>query len=151
MTTQEAIDLVADRLVAQIEGIPHESDDDPVKAYKWAASPGAGFDSVPAAVVQIPKIRRTGIEEAESQLGRLDLNLRFEVFFVFDASDVTYTMPQSVATVAAFIDAIDGDITLSGSAEEAKVTEADPRNVETAGGNRPLFGYACSVDVLVLI
>jgi hypothetical protein len=151
MTTEEAIDLVADRLVAQLEGLPHESDDSPVKAYKWAANPGAGFDSVPAAVVQIPKIQRTKIDEAERQLGSLDLNLRFEVFFVFDASDVTYTMPQSVATVAAFIDAIDADITLSGSAEEAKVTEADPRNVETKEGGRPLFGWACSVEVFVLI
>jgi hypothetical protein len=142
MTIDKVVDDIASRLITDIEGLSVD-----VKAYKWAAGPGDGLDSVPAAVVQIPRIERSGVDKNEDHIGASDLHLTFEVFFFFDASNVTFTMPQALETVAAFTDAIDEDIDLGATCQEAKVTSSDPINVDSEGG-RPLFGYSCTVGVL---
>lgn len=138
MSLKESVVPIAEAIKADIEGIP-------VKAYLWGAGE-AGLDVVPAGVVQLPRIERTGVDRPEDHLGQLDIDLEFEVIFYFDASNVTYFMPQAAETVLNFIDAIDHDITLGGTSIEAKVTRCEPVNVDSSGG-RPLFAYTCTVDV----
>lgn len=144
MNLEDLVDALADRLKEMVEEL-----DGSVKGYKWAAGP-AGLDAVPAAVIQIPKIERTRVGQAEDHLGQLDVPMTFELFFFFDASDVSHFMPQAVSIVTEFIEAIDADITLGGVAEEAKVVNSEPANVEESGG-RPLFGYSSTVEVLAFI
>jgi hypothetical protein len=140
VSLKEAIVPVAERIKADIEGQSPS-----VKAYLWGAG-ASGLDEVPAGVVQLPKIERTGLDRPEDHLGALDVDLQFEVVFYFDASNVNYSLPQAAETVLNFIDAIDHDITLGGTAVEAKVTSSEAVNVDVGSG-RPLFGYSCTVDV----
>lgn len=142
MSLKELVDGVAERIKDDIEGLTLTQ---PVKTYLWGAG-GAGLDSVPAAVVQIPMIDRTRTGEREDHLGQYDIDLTFEVFFFFDQSLVDYTLPQAIETVTAFTEAIDDDITLGNLVEEAKVVHSEPTNVDS-GTSRKLFGYSCTVEV----
>lgn len=143
MNLEELADSLAERLKAVCEEVG-------TKAYKWSAGK-AGLDSVPAAVVQIPAIKRTKVGQPENHLGELDVPMTFEVIFFFDASDVAYFMPGSISIVTGFIEAIDDDITLGGKAAEAKVVNSEPGNVEDSGSSRKLFAYTCTVEVLAFI
>jgi hypothetical protein len=140
MSLKSSVVPIAERIKADIEGQSPS-----VKAYLWGAG-AAGLDEVPAAVVQLPRIERTAVDKAEDHLGALDVDLEFEVIFYFDASNVNYSLPQAAETVLNFIDAIDHDIALGGTATEAKVTRSEPVNVDT-GSSRPLYAYTCTVDV----
>lgn len=146
MSLETLIDNLGDALKADIEAMDLGAK---VKAYKWSAG-GAGMDSVPAAVIQMPEVTRTGTGRREDHLAQRDIDLKFEVFFFFDASNVEYSMPQAISTVSAFVDAIDEDPSLGEHAMEAKVVSSNPVNVESTGesaSSRKLFGYACTVEV----
>ncbi len=139
-TTAEAVKAVAERIVTDLGAMSPS-----VKAYLWGAGE-AGLDAVPAGVVQLPRIERTAVDRREDHLGQLDINLEFDVVLYFDLSNVSYSMGQAAETVLNFIDAIDHDITLGGTAIEAKVVRSEPVNVD-GSVNRPLFAYTCTVDV----
>lgn len=147
-TVEDVVNGIADQLVLLIE----ELELDPsVVAYKWQVNPGAGFDSLPAAVVESPLIGRTEVDKREDHLGSRDLYLTFSVTFVFDLSDVDYTMPQAVQTVSRFIDAVDSNPTLEGTAQEAKVVNAEPSLVAGEGTDTALPGYVCAVEALAFL
>jgi hypothetical protein len=146
MNLDELVDGLGERLKEGIEGLDLNPS---VKAYKWGAG-GAGLDKVPAAIVQIPRIERTGVLQKEDHVGFRDLRMQFEVVFIFDASNVNYFMPKAIETVSAFIDFVDANPGLNGLAEEAKVTNADPANVEEAN-SRPRFAYSTTVDLIAFL
>jgi hypothetical protein len=69
---------LADALKQMLEGLDFAP---AVKAYRWAPSMVA---TVPAAVIDIPEVRRTGIDEPEEQLGSDDWTLTFPVELLVD-------------------------------------------------------------------
>lgn len=148
---------LADSLIDLIEGLTvsftangtaHTST---IKGYRWLKKE---YDQLPAAVVELPAIDRTGIDEGESQIGTRDFLVRFPIDFLFDLDDAVYAQEQAIATVEAFIDAVDdaagpwsppplGDSTI----QDMKVVEAGDPSFET-DQNRAYLVFPTVVEVL---
>jgi hypothetical protein len=114
-----------------------------VTAYKWVPR---DLD-LPAAVVQLPTVRRRPLEDDESRLGATDWLLDFPVVFYVDLAVSDEAQALLVDMTEAFVKAIDDDAGLGlAGVIEAKVVECDPLTVEDRA--RPLLGMVCSVEVL---
>lgn len=132
---------------------------DPVaEAIKNVAATVTGLNAVkwtpkdvnpPTAVVGIPRGHRSGVDEAEQQLGSEDWYLTYTVALFFDLSEAQFSQAQAVETLEAFISAIDDNPSLTGTVLDAKVTNFEPEVVTEA--NRPLLSYSVDVEVLKLV
>lgn len=122
-----------------------------VKSYQ--RDPGmAGLDSLPAGVVGLPSLERTGVDEAEGQLGHDDWLLSYPVEFYFDIGDAVYTATQAVEVLEAFVKVIDANRGLGQDVAtilDAKVVSSEP--VEVVDTPRPMLVYSCRLEVLRLV
>jgi hypothetical protein len=147
--SNEIHEQLADALVSVIEGIWEVK-----KVYKWSP----GVIKAPAAVVELPTIRRTEPDKAEDHLGASDWWLDFPVLLYVEllADKHAQKTQATVAQLAVdFISAIDnlqpdGDgFVLNGLSEDAKVTSAEPfatPSPDEAG--RHTLGYETHVSIL---
>lgn len=115
-----------------------------LKGYTWEPRE---FDTVPAAAVGPPSVRRAGLDEGERELGSDDWYLDYPVSLYFDLDEAAKAQGQMAEALEAFVKAVDTDPSL-GSAliDDCKVTSAEPF-VED-GRQRTLCGYLCTVAVL---
>lgn len=144
---------LAVELVALIDGLSVSftaagtSHTSTVKGYLWDQP---HFDRLPCAMVRLPEISRTGVDEQESQLGSRDFILEFPVDFVVDLSKAEYSQEQLLASVEAFINAVDADSPplADNSVIDCKVTAVGrPEQLE---GSRSLLVYPTTVELLKL-
>lgn len=132
-----------------------------VKGILWAPR---DTDVRPAAVVEMPSLTRTRVDEAESQISNRDVRVSLPVAFYFDLSeDVSYSQGQAAEIVEAYVDAIDASMNagepfdpaaFSGSAVVIDVkASVDPPEilVAEASSARPAIRYVCRVEVLALL
>lgn len=117
-----------------------------VTGYKWGR---LELDSVPAGVVAMPILRRTGVEERESQLGANDWTATYPVLLAVDLDEAVSNQAQVIEMVEAFVAAVDADYSLGGTVEEAKVVECEPYTDQDRA--KPLIGYECMVETLKLV
>jgi hypothetical protein len=120
-----------------------------VKAY--STDPGfAGLDSLPAAVIGLPSVERTEVDEAESQIGTFDYRLDYQVTFLFDLGDTTTAQSQALDTIEEFISTIDQmQLSISDpSIVDAKVVRSEPGEIIDSA--RPMLSYTCTLRVLKL-
>jgi hypothetical protein len=101
-----------------------------------------------AAEIEIPDVARTGVEEAESQLGADDWDLEFPVSIWVNLTETGTSQQRLVQMLEQWISAVDADVTFGGLVLEAKVTRAQ-RQYQLA--RRPLVGYETTVSVLKLV
>lgn len=101
----------------------------------------------PAAVIEVPTLRRKGIEEAESQMQGNDWFIDVPVTLYFDLRRAGDDQARALEAVEAFIQVIDANQGLGvAGVIEAKLTQAEPAFV--LDQQRTLFSYECTVEVL---
>ena len=118
----------------------------------YAHDPGfAGLDSLPCAVVGIPKIGRVSVDQSESQLGTRDWFVTFPVTLYFDLADATATAKLALEYVEAFIKQVDTESmqAADGTVLDSKVTNAEPAEIVNA--HRPLLAYECDLEIWKLV
>jgi hypothetical protein len=136
---------LADALKALLEGLDFAP---AVKAYRWAPSMVA---TVPAAVIDIPEVRRTGIDEPEEQLGSDDWTLTFPVELLVDLAVADRDQTRVVELLEAFIAAVDANPSLGFPiVDDSKVVAGTP-GYDLSEEARPLLTYDCEVQVLVRV
>jgi hypothetical protein len=136
---------LADALKQMLEGLDFAP---AVKAYRWAPSMVA---TVPAAVIDIPEVRRTGIDEPEEQLGSDDWTLTFPVELLVDLAVADRDQTRVVELLEAFIAAVDANPSLGFPiVEDSKVVAGTP-GYDLSEEARPLLTYDCEVQVLVRV
>ena len=123
-----------------------------VKGRTW--DPGlTGIDKVPCGIVGPPELRRTALDDSETQLGALDWYLDYPVIIGVDLDVAPSSASQLVEIVEAFVKAIDADQTLGLGAfcDQAIVSEFfGPERSDPESG-RPLYFYAGTVTVRALV
>lgn len=136
------IDPTAERVVDVLEAISG------LTVYKWSMPSGV---NLPAAIVGRPDIRRTAIDEPESQLGSRDWAMSFLISIFVDLSKATTSQAASVDYAEAFIVAVDANPSLGDPtiADDAKVTSAEP-DFELEG-TRPMVTYYCTLELTKLV
>lgn len=142
--TSTVTDPIAEALKTIIEGITIAGK--PVKTYKW---PPQDLDRRPAAVIELPEIRRTEPDTAEDHLAENDWNYVLPVMFYFDLEDVAFSHAAAVETIESFIKAVDADQDLSGNCQEAKVMADRAEYFE--GEAKPLIRWPTRVLVLKFV
>lgn len=136
MTPSVVVDPIAGALCARAEGVE-------LKPYKWAPTD----IKPPCVVLELPAIRRTGVDQREDHLGQTDWTLSFPTIFYFALDNPATAQPKALEFVESFIFAIDADNGLGGLCQEAKVVEvAEPEFVEDQA-NAPLR-WPARVEVL---
>jgi len=133
------LDPIADGLVTVIQGLSVTT-----KAQKWLLR---DTDARPAAVIELPTVRRTDVDMAEDHLGQLDWRSEWPVSFYFDFTDATFGQAQALEVIEKFIVAVDANPTLSGTVQEAKVLTAGPPEIDE-GAARPALVYPTRVGIL---
>lgn len=110
---------------------------------------------LPAATVHVPLIRRTALDEPESELNlSFDWELAYTVSLYFDLADAEAAQADMVEYVEAFIKTVDANPTLGVAGvdvavDEAKVVSADPFTERDR--KRTLVGYECRVELLAFV
>jgi hypothetical protein len=136
---------LADALHALLEGLDFQPT---VKAYRWAPSM---VGDVPAAVIDIPEVRRTGVDEPEEQLGSDDWTLTYPVELLVDLAVAETAQTRAVELLEAFIAAVDANPSLGFPiVDDSKVTAGTP-SFDLSDQARPLLTYDCEVEVLVRV
>jgi hypothetical protein len=113
------------------------------------------YADLPGAIVRLPRIERTDVEEAESELRsglaghETDWRMRFPVDLVFDLGEPIYAQNQAAEYVEKWILAVDTDVTLGGKVFEAKVVSSEPAFYEEQP--RPTLMYETVVSLLKLV
>jgi hypothetical protein len=126
---------LADALKQMLEGLDFAP---AVKAYRWAPSMVA---TVPAAVIDIPEVRRTGIDEPEEQLGSDDWTLTFPVELLVDLAVADRDQTRVVELLEAFIAAVDANPSLGFPiVDDSKVVAGTP-SFDLSEEARPLLTY----------
>lgn len=152
MPTPDIVTSIAADVAVIIEALTVEftargtSHTSSLRAYYWSQK---DLDTPPGAVIQLPEIRRTGIDDPERQLGSRDYLLAFDIDFMVDIDDSVFAQAQALAAVEAFIYAIDEDPSLGATVDEAKVVSAGPPLVDQ-NATRPLLSYPAVLEVLKL-
>lgn len=114
-----------------------------LKPYKWAPTD----IKPPCMVIELPAIRRTGVDQREDHLGQTDWTISFPTIFYFALDNPAAAQPKALGFVESFIFAIDADNGLGGLCQEAKVVEvAEPEFMEDQP-NAPLR-WPARVEVL---
>lgn len=141
-TTSTLIDPVAQALKALLEGL----DVDPgVKAY-WPA-PKLMDGTGPWAVVELPRLRRTGTDEAETELGSDDWYLSFPVILYVALSDAKRDQARLLDLLEAAIKAIDDNPSLGiVTVDDTSLIAGDPF-FDLTEQARPLIAYECELEV----
>lgn len=108
----------------------------------------------PAAVVELPSIRRSELDRAEDHLGEDDWSHTFWVVFYFDLAVKKPQLTQAKAAeiVESWIKAIDANPTLGldGLVQEAKVVATEePEFAE--GESKPVMRWRTRVGVLAFV
>jgi|SRR5215212_1257635 len=136
------LDAPADELKALISGLAGFS------AEKWEPQ----ILSPPCGTVSVPSVRRTGPDEAESQLGSDDWYAEYTVSLYFDLKKAQSAQQQMVDAATAFVQAVDADPSLGGTVLDAGVTGVDPVIADgRTRANRPLVVYEITVATLCLV
>jgi hypothetical protein len=138
-------DELADALVEVLEGVD-------VRGYKW--SPGA--IKPPCAVIEMPTLRRTEVDNAEDHVGADDWRFDFPVLFYVELGrDVIAAQVALMASAFGFVRAIDTltpdaqGFVLNGLCTDAKVTPAEPfATPQGEEGSRTQIGYETHVSIL---
>lgn len=117
--------------------------------YRWSQK---DISSLPCAIVQLPGIERTGVDETESELGRRDVIVEFPVAFCFELDDIGFAQEQALAAVEAFIDAVDNTSPPLGdnNVVDVKVTSAGPPELDRDQA-RPVLVYPTTLELLKLV
>lgn len=118
-----------------------------VKAYKW---PPKELDSMPAAVIELPRIVRAETDEAEDHIGATDWNFEFPVPFYFDLGGLDFSHSQAAEIIEAFIRAVDAAPTLAVATsaimvQDSKVVAETAEHIEEAP--RPTLRWLTNVHV----
>lgn len=148
--TSTHLQTVADRILTIFAGL-----DTSLKPYRTTAGAATwtpkALDRLPAVVIEIPRITRTALDQAEMQLGTNDWRIEYPVTFYFDLTNPARVQTQAVAFIEAAINAIDADPTLGdiSGVIDAKLATADPVFIED--GPRAMVAYECEVHVLKLV
>lgn len=139
------IQPIADQLKTLLEGL------DLPKRLKVPPSGWARdhLDSVPAAEIEPPDLRRVDPDTGESQLGSDDWDLEFLVSIWFDLREPTSAQKDLVEAVEKWIAAVDANRSLGGTVLDASVISAN--RVYQLDANRALAGYETTVGVLKLV
>ena len=114
-------------------------------ACKWSPK---DLDSVPAACIEVPTIRRPEPDEIDATgIGSNGWVLEFPVTFYFDLSEAAYSQTEAVAYVDAAILAIDANRGLGiATVIDTAMVAAEPTIIKD--DNRALIAYECQVHVL---
>jgi len=136
---------LADALVEVLEGLD-------IRAYKW--SPGG--IKPPCAVIEMPVLNRTDVDEAEDHVAADDWRFNFPVLFYVELGrDVIANQVDLMASVFGFVRAIDtltpdsDGFVLNGLCTDAKVTTSEPfATPQGEEGSRSQIGYETHVSVL---
>jgi len=118
------------------------------KVYVW---PPRELDKVPAAVVELPVITRTGVDQAEDHLGQTDWTLTYPVIFYFDLAKAEVDADKAADVVEAFVLAIDADQSLGGLCQEAKVIAVEEPEFGVEINSRTLIRWPTRVEVLKFV
>lgn len=140
------IDPLADALAALAGGITVNG-----TALKGVWPPRLGVPDVPCVEIEIPTVRRSDVEEAESQLGADDWTLDFTATIHFDMREAVTAQQRIVEALEAWIAAVDADRSLGiASVLDASVVSAEPL-YDLTDEQRPLIGYVTTVRVWRLV
>jgi hypothetical protein len=136
---------LAQALSALLQGIDFQP---AVTAY-WPAPSSA--IKPPAAVIDIPEVRRTGIDEPEEQLGSDDWTLTFPVELLVDLAVAERDQLRIVDLLEAVVAAVDANPSLGFPiVDDSKVVAAVPA-FDLTEEARPLLTYDLEVQVLVRV
>lgn len=142
---QAVIDLINDLEVTFTAGGSNYTET--IAGYRWSQN---GYDRLPAGAVLLPAIdRRPADGGGETQIGARDYLIEFPVEFLFDIDRTDYAQELALATVEAWIDAVDASDALNGTVDDVVVTTVGPPVIDTAA-NRPLIVYPTTLEVLQL-
>jgi hypothetical protein len=141
------IDTIAASLRAKLAGLTLTSytggGTKALTAYKWTRR---DFSDLPCAVVGIPEVHRVGLDQPEHQIGSSEWSLVYPVSIYFDITEAVQMQALAVEAAELLIKAIDNDSQLSGTVDDAKVTDVTP--FTEPDRRRPLAGYECTVEIL---
>ena len=109
------------------------------------------LDRVPAGVVELPAVRRPGVDEVDNApLGSNEWLLEFTVSLYFDLSEAAYSQAEAVDHLEAFISAVNTDRGLGiASVIDSSVVSAELVLIDDR--KRPMVAYECQVDVLKVV
>lgn len=136
----------ADRLVEILEGL------DLTTQVKGRFGVTLKLPRFPCAVVEIPDVDLSDVEEAESQLGADDWRLEYPVNLYFALREADIAQARAVDALEAFILAVKADPTLGGTAEiDAKVVSASVSYDEVSDQANPRLVIETIVRVWRLV
>ena len=118
----------------------------------YATDPGmAGLTKLPALVVGFPTLRRVGVEQSESEVGRNDWRISFPVALYVDLRKLDDTADRILEALEELVEIIDDPDTWDAdpSIIDWALTVAEP--VEILDESRPLMSYECRVELLKLV
>jgi hypothetical protein len=152
MAASTVITGVADRLktvIAALDVTP------PVSAYRWTPQRLTGTG--PFAVIELPRVERTSLNDPEEQLGSDDWIISYPVVLYVDLKDPDRDQNRLVDLLEAMTSAIDDNVVLADPNDpgdvngdvqimDVKVTAADP-SVDQLPDARSLLAYECEVQV----
>lgn len=142
---------VADKLAGLIAGIattppfnvPRNTDG--TNAWAPRALGGTG----PWAVIEIPDVDRTPLDQGERELGSDDWFLTYDVTLYFDFKVLDRDQARAVTLLEAFIVAVDTTPSLGiAQIDDTKVVKAT-KAYDLSNESRPLLAYECEVQVWI--
>jgi hypothetical protein len=135
-------ELIADAALAAIDELSNAHAKDPGMA---------GLGRLPALVVGLPTLRRTGVEGSESEVGRDDYRITFPVNVYVDLNNAPRAAEDAVVLLEQLVAVIDDPDTWDPDPAviDFKLTVAEP--VEILDEARPLLSYECRVELLKLV
>lgn len=137
---------VGDALAAVLAGITLT----PPVTVEWAADrrwAPTRIGSTPAIVINVPTVRRTGLDEGEREIGSEDWLLTFGVDVYVDLKLPARDQQRAIDVVEAVIAAVDANHTLGDpTIDDTKVTAAEPAQ-DLSDEARPLLTYDLTVEV----
>lgn len=111
---------------------------------RWAP---AMIGSTPAVVINVPSVRRTGLDEPERELGSDDWIITFGVDLYVDLAVPDRDQQRAVELLEAVTAAIDANRTLGmATIDDTKVVSAEPSQ-DLSDEARPLLTYDLEVQV----
>jgi hypothetical protein len=132
---------VADALATVLNGIAFTP---ALKVYRWAPR---RLDNVPAAVINVPAVRRVALDEGERELGSDDWFLTFTLDLHIDLKVPDRDQQRAVELLEAVIAAVDANPTLGiATIDDTKVVAGEP-TYDLSEEARPLLTYDCEVQV----
>jgi hypothetical protein len=152
MAVSTLIEPLADILTSTLESITLTAGTSTiaVKGYRWAPQQ---LSKVPAGVVEIPTIRRSEVDEGETELGSDDWWIAYPVILYVEWTGTPdRDMQRAVELLEEWIAAIDGNPTDGtpfdqvAGVDDAKVVSADP-DIDITEQERPLLRYVTEVQV----